>query len=435
MIEVNWKDEVLEGDARYRIRDNGGTILQDNVQLEQITPTVQEQTELNKVHLEIPIGRIVTVGSPQEDDRYLLCDGSQWFDTDDYEGTAGMFPKHGGMASSPVNFHLTSNIIKFNNKYLAFNGHDLYESTDLDNWTYKTTVGDNTLTINMNNIYNFGNKVYTFFQHLVSTTSGDRYRWYMYASEDLINWSEVEAYGNSSSSSVDARFTMAMNGDKAIIGGTIYARSVIYYTIDGGLTWQAYYSREQSLNLSGKDVRYYNGKFYWTSYKSSTNGLQLLYIDEEHLGEEPTSQYFGAFNPKPLEYGNLYITTDGKFVLARYSGPHWNERDYAIADTLEELIALGTYNLANLFPANYDGIIVEINNHLLVTSRGIYGSSSSTIVQNSYIDFIINNNYKTSYNSAENGFRADRVKWIKDDFPQSIGQITMEIYMLQRQVM
>lgn len=46
MIEI--KDEILNGDARYRIRDNDGNILFDNLILEQITPIIQEPTPMNK---------------------------------------------------------------------------------------------------------------------------------------------------------------------------------------------------------------------------------------------------------------------------------------------------------------------------------------------------------------------------------------------------
>lgn len=40
MIEV--KDEILSGEVRYRIRDDNGNIIFDNLTIEQITPVVQE---------------------------------------------------------------------------------------------------------------------------------------------------------------------------------------------------------------------------------------------------------------------------------------------------------------------------------------------------------------------------------------------------------
>lgn len=46
MIEV--KDEILEGEPLYRIRDKDGNILFDNVTLEMITEVLQSGTPLNK---------------------------------------------------------------------------------------------------------------------------------------------------------------------------------------------------------------------------------------------------------------------------------------------------------------------------------------------------------------------------------------------------
>ena len=47
MIDV--KDEILNGDPKYRIRDKEGNIIFDNLTIEQITPIIQEGTPLNKV--------------------------------------------------------------------------------------------------------------------------------------------------------------------------------------------------------------------------------------------------------------------------------------------------------------------------------------------------------------------------------------------------
>ena len=47
MLEI--KDEILESEARYRIRDNQGNIIFDNLTIEQITPIIQQGTPQNKV--------------------------------------------------------------------------------------------------------------------------------------------------------------------------------------------------------------------------------------------------------------------------------------------------------------------------------------------------------------------------------------------------
>lgn len=50
MLEI--KDEILEGEARYRIRDKDGNILFDDLIIEQITPAIQTPTDFNKSFLE-----------------------------------------------------------------------------------------------------------------------------------------------------------------------------------------------------------------------------------------------------------------------------------------------------------------------------------------------------------------------------------------------
>lgn len=51
-MNIDIKDEILTGEPRYRIRDNNGNIIQDNVSIEQITGVIQEPTPVNKALLE-----------------------------------------------------------------------------------------------------------------------------------------------------------------------------------------------------------------------------------------------------------------------------------------------------------------------------------------------------------------------------------------------
>ena len=46
MIEI--KDEILASEPRYRITDNNGNIIADNVTIEMITQMIQEGTPMNK---------------------------------------------------------------------------------------------------------------------------------------------------------------------------------------------------------------------------------------------------------------------------------------------------------------------------------------------------------------------------------------------------
>jgi hypothetical protein len=56
--KINVQDEILDTSGqldskpRYRMRDNDGNILQDNIQLEVKTPVIQEGTAINKALFE-----------------------------------------------------------------------------------------------------------------------------------------------------------------------------------------------------------------------------------------------------------------------------------------------------------------------------------------------------------------------------------------------
>lgn len=45
---IEFKDEILNGEPRYRLKDSQGNIVADNLIIEQITPVIQEGTPLNK---------------------------------------------------------------------------------------------------------------------------------------------------------------------------------------------------------------------------------------------------------------------------------------------------------------------------------------------------------------------------------------------------
>lgn len=46
---IDFKDEILEGEPRYRVRDANGNLIHDNVSIELATSVAQEGTSLNKV--------------------------------------------------------------------------------------------------------------------------------------------------------------------------------------------------------------------------------------------------------------------------------------------------------------------------------------------------------------------------------------------------
>lgn len=46
---LDFKDEVLNGEPKYRLKDENGKVIYDNLSIEQITPVIQEGTPINKV--------------------------------------------------------------------------------------------------------------------------------------------------------------------------------------------------------------------------------------------------------------------------------------------------------------------------------------------------------------------------------------------------
>lgn len=48
VLTLEVKDEILEGEPLYIIKDSNGNIIYDNVQLELKTPLLQEGTAINK---------------------------------------------------------------------------------------------------------------------------------------------------------------------------------------------------------------------------------------------------------------------------------------------------------------------------------------------------------------------------------------------------
>lgn len=58
MIDVEILDEILNGEAKYRIRDKSGNILFDNLTIEMITEVLQQGTPLNKALFDALIQQI-----------------------------------------------------------------------------------------------------------------------------------------------------------------------------------------------------------------------------------------------------------------------------------------------------------------------------------------------------------------------------------------
>lgn len=83
MIEV--KDEILNGEPKYRLRNENGDIIYDNVSVEMTTPVVEEGTPLNKALFDsigndlltrIPKGLICMWSGTTIPTGWFLCDGT-----------------------------------------------------------------------------------------------------------------------------------------------------------------------------------------------------------------------------------------------------------------------------------------------------------------------------------------------------------------------
>lgn len=80
MIEV--KDEILNGEPKYRLKDENGNVIYDNFSIEQITPVIQEGTPLNKVLFDsimsylVPSGFIGMWSGSVIPNGWYLCDGN-----------------------------------------------------------------------------------------------------------------------------------------------------------------------------------------------------------------------------------------------------------------------------------------------------------------------------------------------------------------------
>lgn len=148
LIEPNWKDEILSDAEKYRIRKNN-EIIEDNISIEQITPTIQEPTPLNKRNLETPIGEIRFFSNKRDDDKYLLCDGSRIL-KEDYPELVYCLPEKYVYEANQIasGYGYITQIIYISEKNIYFLvrrgisdevGFTIWSSNDGDNWTLRYT--------------------------------------------------------------------------------------------------------------------------------------------------------------------------------------------------------------------------------------------------------------------------------------------------------
>ena len=85
--KINVQDEILDvsgqldNNPRYRILDNNGAVLFDNVMLEIATPVIQEGTPINKILFDKINGALVAVSSKENGE-----DFKKYIETGEYGG-------------------------------------------------------------------------------------------------------------------------------------------------------------------------------------------------------------------------------------------------------------------------------------------------------------------------------------------------------------
>lgn len=78
---IEFKDEILNGEPRYRVRDIDGNLIHDNAAIEMSTDVIQEGTPLNKVFFEqifaqlVPQGLICMWSGSEVPTGWYLCNG------------------------------------------------------------------------------------------------------------------------------------------------------------------------------------------------------------------------------------------------------------------------------------------------------------------------------------------------------------------------
>lgn len=318
-IEPNWKDEILNGEARYRKRKNG-EIIDDDFTLEQIAEVIQTPTALNKANLETPIGEIRMFVNKRSDSKYLLCDGSRIY-VEDYPDLAERLPHKYTYDEIDVDTSYGDiKVIKyFEEKSLYIMtrygvsekiGYGIFTSLDGENWTVRYT----------SSISSCGNPPssiqYMKELNLFIATGSHA----ILTSEDGYNWILRKSTINSS------KYYFAEPTYSTLLGKVLiteYSRSSTYYTYLYGTT--DFINFEEICRQSGAIDEVFREKIIEADKKLITTGRNLdskptvLYISNDNGAtfEKQSSHFNVASCVKFGEYWySCYATTDENYKSA-----------------------------------------------------------------------------------------------------------------------
>lgn len=307
-MNIEIKDEILTGEPRYRIRDNNGNILQDNIAIEKTTPVKQEATPINKklfqdLYNDIsPVGNIKLYSDMKDRPKALLCDGSSVFASDyphlrdklkGYDLYKAKSVGEAGLHSSTF-----QNAFYANGYFITTYSTTLYYSENGLDWS-STTIPDSFLNISGENGEFFA--------------TGDSY-YYVYYSTDLINWTRLTR--PNSAEGIYAQKILYKNGI-VIIGGEY---GYLYYSLDKGKTWTTFQSDSGSSYNCGF-IGYVQNKFIVQTYTTSSTNKYYTYTSADGVSWEMVEASFSlrhASNDDNYIYvipsataGVLYRSTDG----------------------------------------------------------------------------------------------------------------------------
>lgn len=319
-IETNWKDEILNGEAKYRKRKNG-QIIDDNFTLEQTTPAIQEPTPLNRANLSVPIGEIKMFSSQRNDEKYLLCDGSIVRKNDfpllldklhDSRGKVefvALDALSGGGSSAGL-YNTSRELWADGNEVFAtYGGENAFLYSDNNGRSFEAKTISSSTKITINKIIKYNGKYFAF-----GRTSSDYLR--ILVSTDLMNW-EIISIASTEVGSIKGDVVFGDNFVAIQAGNTTaYSNRYLIYSTDGGTTWvtggtvtSKWYSMCYFKNTiyastaSGTIYKYDFGANTWT--KVTTTGFT---ISNEILIGKINDKYMYLHD---IETGKLYRTSNG----------------------------------------------------------------------------------------------------------------------------
>ena len=321
IIEPNWKDKILSGVPKYRMRKNN-EIIQDDFTLEQITPSIQEPTPLNKLNLETPIGEIRLFSNERNDNKYLLCDGSRIY-LEDYPELSVLLPKkytydtlqldtaYGEVTQ--VSYFPQKNIYIMVRKGVKDSlGFGIFTSEDAVNWVLRYTsasqyyavpptiyfidelnifggVGEYTIlsssdgynwtlgkSLSYSGSYEYAQPTFVQFLGKVLITQYDTessYTTTLYATTNFINF---ETLCTKSGSASEVFFTKVIeeNGKLYASGQNLYAPYIAFVSTDNGKTFASISNSRFDAN---RCVKF--GEYWYSQYRTSSNVGATVYIN------------------------------------------------------------------------------------------------------------------------------------------------------------